>query len=474
MADSVPVLERYDDTAVHEKLDKLMGHSEQAANASVHIERLDQIHEKVMATAAEVSAFVTMQAKQLTEDHQSKEREAEELALLLERRQVQKDDIEAEITVLNEEKDSLRTAVDALRAEKEILAAQKARLSADLSSLETAMHIRREELHEMDSKAEMIERRMLEGVMNQSRVLLLAKTAKAPPKKKSQGRDLRIPSITSVASAQTVTSSVPAMKPNHALALKTRPGVLRNGPLPNTAERRIMSLNQINHNVPTGASAFSPTPSLISNGSQSMKRSHSVKTQFMRKPSWGGKRELNPTSQNKENEALSEESEVEPQRPGSRDVGSDDIGSDAGTERRTSYMSGTESRLSYADGITPGTDDARRISYGTSNLSYGTGSCIAGSEIDQRSSLGSSANGVVGTQSTIEEEASEDEYHDLSDEDEEQAIVGALQEAPLQIAGSPAEEEKKENRVYAPPSDSGLGTDMPTAALSSVGDYFGE
>ena len=340
------------DTAVHEKLDKLMGHAEETKDASVQLERLDQIHDKVVATAAEVSAFMALQTKQIAEDRANHEKETEELALLLERRQVQKDEIESSITILNEEKESLRTEVEALRAEKEAMAAQKSRLAAELSSLETATHIRREELHEMDRKAEMIERRMLEGVMNQSRMLLLAKTNKAPPKKKPQGRDLRVPSNTSAASAQTVTSSLPPLKPNHNLALKSRPSVQRQSAVPNSAERRIMSLNQINHNMPTGGSAFlggsglsGSTPS--ANGSQALKRSHSVKTQFPRKPSWVGKRDLSLSSQNKENETLSEESEEEAQRPESCDTTFQEFGSDAGTERRTSYLSGTVRRARY-------------------------------------------------------------------------------------------------------------------------------
>ena len=459
---SAPVPEKYDDSAVHEKLDKLMGHAEEASSASTQLQRLDQIHEKVMSTAAEVSAFVMTQTRQITEDHENKEKEAEELALLLERRQVQKDEIEADITVLNEEQESLHTAVEALRAEKEALTAQKARLVADVSSLETAMHIRREELHDMDRKAEMIERRMLEGVMNQSRVLLLAKGAKAPPpKKKPQGRDLRVPSNASAASAQTVTSSVPSLKPNHALALKSRPTIQRNGPVPNTSERRIMSLNQINNNVADGG-RFSPAPSLISGGPQSLKRSHSVKTQSsMRKPSWAGIRSL--VDQNKENETLSEESEEDLQRPNTRDIDAEEIGSDAATERRTSYMSGTESGLTYTDaggsvvdGITPGTDDGGRTSYSTSDLSYGTGSYLTGSEIDRRTSLGSSANGVLGLESAIEEEPTE-EFHDLDEQHEEER------------------KDEKNEHFYGPPSDSGLGTDLPTAVLSlNEGEYFRE
>lgn len=469
----VAPVEQYDDTVLHEKLDKLMGHAEDAANPSAQIERLDQIHEKVMATAAEVSAFVAAQAKQITEDHDNKEKEAEELALLLERRQVQKDEIEADITVLNEEKDSLRQMVQALKDEKEALAAQKSRLSADVSSLETALHIRRDELHEMDRKAETIERRMLEGVMNQSRMLLLAKTAKPLPTKKPQGRDLRVPSNASAASGQTVTSTVPIMKANHALAMKTRPGFQRSAASPNTAQRRIMSLNQISHNAPPPRSIPITTPSLVSsNGPQSMKRSHSVRTQNMRKPSWSAKRNLSMSTQNKENDILSEESEDELARDEPEDFDHKDFASEAGTERRTSYVTGTESGLtyddgSYTDGVTPGTDDGGRMSYGTSDLSYGTGSYMTGSELDRRTSLASSTNGAVGVQSSLNEDP----------QDQEDAIAGADQhDEPMQIEAAPAETqgEKGIKRHFAPPSDSGLGTDLPTAALSTTAgsEYF--
>jgi hypothetical protein len=495
--------EKYDNSALHEKLDKLMGHAEAAANPSTQIERLDQIHEKVMATAAEVSAFVAAQAKQITEDHENKEREAEEVALLLERRMVQKDEIEADITVLNEEKDSLRQAVEALKAEKEALASQKSRLQADVSSLETALHIRRDELHEMDCKAEAIERRMLEGVMNQSRMLLLAKSAKkmapAQSKKKPQGRDLRVPSNASAASSQTVTSTVPALKASHALAMKTRPGLSRNnGPMPNTAERRIMSLNEISNNVPRGGQAFSSaTPSLASTGPQSIKRSHSVKTQssFQRKPSWPTKRNLSMTSSqhNKENDVLTEadEDELAPSHEDyerSRGGRTEDGESEAATERRTSYTGTalTYEDGSYVDGETPGTDDGgyRRTSYGTSDLSYGTGSYMTGSELDGRDSLASSsAHGVLGVESAIDEEPQEEEEDEDSFADAPDAEVAHEQEQEqeqqpeqLRIETGPAHDEmdEEEKNRYAPPSDSGLGTDLPTAAAMSTleGGYF--
>ncbi|GAB7365048.1 hypothetical protein MBLNU230_g5829t1 [Neophaeotheca triangularis] len=511
-----PAPEKYDDAPVHEKLDKLMSHAEEAKESSTQLERLDQIHEKVMATAAEVSAFVAMQAKQITADHESKEREAEEVALLLERRMVQKDAIESDITSLNAEKDSLRTAVEALRAEREAMAAEKMGLRSDVSALETALHIRRDELHAMDSKAEAIERRMLEGVMNQSRTLLLQKNNKAAPQspKKSKARDLRLPSDASAQSAQTVTSSVPGLKANHNALMKSRPPLNRAAPnstkgAANTAERRIMSLSQINNNVPTGASAFSslaPRGLSATANSQpmSMKRSHSVRTQNVgRKPSWGKQRRdlstnmsRQPPSENKENDNISEEAEGF---------------NEEGSERRTSYApSATGTTLTYGtgsyitnDGITPGTDD-RRFSYGPSDLSYGTGSYgtgsyMTGSETDRRTSLGSTINGTLGAPSSLEQQRggsseparSEDAMstgpgsRPTSSHRGEQEEEGEGKTEPLKLEAAPGGDPvadagvmspvSEEKRLFAPPSDSGLGADLPTAQVGgagSEGDYF--
>lgn len=495
--------DKYDDAAVHTKLDELMGHAAKASDPSAQIERLDQIHEKVMATAAEVSAFVALQSKQITADHESKEREAEEIALLLERRLVQKDQIESEITGLNGEKDSLRTLVESLRDEREALAAQKSKMQADVASLETALHIRRDELHQMDARAEQIEKRMLEGVMNQSRMMLLAKSARVPkppssPKKKPQGRDLRNPSSGSAMSGMTDVSAVPSsVKTNQPLTTtKIRPPMARSIPTHNAAERRIMSLSQINNNVPTGAHAFkSKAPSLISSNS-GVSRSQSVRSNLMGKPSWkSGKRHTSLGTFNKENEILSEESESEldshPEEVAIiHEPQHEEFDSDAGTERRNSHLSQTESamssnyddRNSYVEGPTPATDNGSRFSFDPSEYTYGTGSYMTGSETDRRDSLESTINGTVGVPSTLEEEAElEDatagaEQHEPEPQDQSELRVGrsddGVDDTMLQLEAPPSMDQIMKGQ-YAPPSDSGLGTDLPTVNESERGsDYF--
>ena len=494
--------DKYDDAAVHTKLDELMGHAAKAADPSVQIERLDQIHEKVMATAAEVTAFVALQSKQITADHENKEREAEEIALLLERRLVQKDQIESEITNLNGEKDSLRTLVESLRAEREALASQKSKMQADVASLETALHIRRDELHAMDARAEQIEKRMLEGVMNQSRMMLLAKSARVPKppsslKKKPQGRDLRNPSTGSAMSSMTGISAAPSsVKANQALTTtKIRPPMARTAPTYNAAERRIMSLSQINNNVPTGAHAFkSKTPSLISSNN-GVSRSQSVRSNLMGKPSWrGSKRHTSLGTFNKENETLSEESEDD--LDSHQDVATihepqhEEFDSDAGTERRNSHLSETNSAMSYDDrnsyveGPTPASENGGRFSFDPSEYTYGTGSYMTGSETDRRDSLESTINGTVGVPSTLEEEAElEDtaagaEQHEPEQQDQSELSVDrsddGMDDTMLQLEAPPSMDQIMKGGQYAPPSDSGIGTDLPTVAMESErgSDYF--
>ncbi|KAK4997557.1 hypothetical protein LTR66_003036 [Elasticomyces elasticus] len=466
---SLDPAEKYNDAAVHQKLDKLVNHASDASKASAQLERLDQIHQQVMATAAEVSAFVAVQTRQIAEDHKTKEKEAEEVALILERRLAQKDQVESDITSLNSEKETLYTAIEAMKSEQEAIAVQKARLAADLSSLNTAISIRREELHAMDAKADALERRILEGIMNQSRTMLVAKATKSQSTKPA-GKELRrTPSNTSQLSTATITSSVRGiLGSSQALALQSRPQPRRNGALPNTAQRRIMSLSQIDHNVPSGGAAFSATsPSVVSSGS-ALNRSHSVKSPYIRKVSWAGKRNLSMGGINKENEALSEESEDELDSAAHGDGDGEDLGSESGTERRASYSTatGTESRLtystrSYADGTTPSTDDGRRTSYGTSDLTYGTGSYITGSDVDRRTSYSSTIHSNLGTPVIDEEDGEASEEEEFEEAEGEQQSAGHYGD------------EKKQMSIYAPPSDSGLGTDLPSANPSGgEGEYF--
>jgi DNA repair exonuclease SbcCD ATPase subunit len=515
----------YNDGEVHEKLDKLLGHADEAEKAGNNLEKLDEIHAQVKVTAAELSDFVAKQTQFITDGNDAKEREAEELALLIERRTTQKEQLDIDLESLRaekanqkeqlsadiqemkaekervmaelkeekervmaelqeekdrtmqelkEEKDSLLAAVAALQAERENLANQKVRLTGEVSSLHTALDIRREELNFMDTKADALERRILNGIMDHSRALMMTKGggSKSPTKlKKRMSVDIN--------------SEDNAMPPQSAaanglsFALKPRPAIRRNGPSANPAQRRILSLSQISGNAPTGAQAY-PTSNPSTNNGGGLGRSHSVKTtNSTRKGSWGGRPSALGPVANKENGGLNEAS-----APITHAIIEEDAQSETGTERRYSIDSRSYPE-SYAEGETPGYDGAG------SEYTYHSGSYMTGSDIDndRRTSYGGqSARSAAPPQEVIDEEGSV-----YSEDDEPTLEVKPLDVNPSEISTATADSEVelptqseinlaveavkqdlKEN--FAPPSDSGVGTDLPTAALELEAehdaDYF--
>lgn len=187
------------------------------------------------------------------------------------------------LATLREEEERMKDSLLSLRAEQENLTRQKTRLTADLSSLDTALRLRREELHDMEARAESLERRILEGVMDHSRVLLMAKTNRANGRD-SMSRKRVVSSSQKSAAAQEAAGGAAHednAKPRSAIsmALNARS---KAAAAPNSmgTSRRILSLTQITNNVPAGG----------------LKRSQSVRTagtahaagaRGMRKTSWG-------------------------------------------------------------------------------------------------------------------------------------------------------------------------------------------
>ncbi|KAK3906447.1 hypothetical protein C8A05DRAFT_29651 [Staphylotrichum tortipilum] len=187
-------------------------------------------------------------------------------------------------------KDSLLS----LRSEQDNLNRQKTRLTADLSSLDTALRLRREELHDMEARAESLERRILEGVMDHSRVLLMAKSNRAAALSNNNGRDSmsrkRVSSAHKSGEAAAATSASPASRKGSSATTKPRSAITMamsarskaanspSGGTPTSSNRRILSLSQITNNVPSGG----------------IKRSQSVRTaggataaaRGLRKTSW--------------------------------------------------------------------------------------------------------------------------------------------------------------------------------------------
>ncbi|KZM23856.1 uncharacterized protein EKO05_0001032 [Ascochyta rabiei] len=526
----------YDDAAVQEKLDKLIGHADDAAKAAGQLERLDEIHAQVKVTAVEVSEFVAKQTQLTLEGNESKEREAEELALLVERRSAQKEQLEADLEnlkvekgaykeqlhaelddlkaekdhvlqelkeekarvmaelreekdrtmqELKEEKDSLLAIVASLQAERENLANQKVRLTGEVSSLHTALDIRREELHMMDAKADALERRILNGIMDHSRALMIAKGSNSPSKlKKRMSVD--------AGAERSLPPSATANAVN--MALKPRPAIRRSAPN-SSADRRIFSLGQISGNAPPAAKThLAPTTANTSGG---LKRAHSVKTS-PRKSSWNSR--PSAVVANKENAPLPEEDETETEAHAPASVAPpsvvEDVVSEAGTERRYSVASESNYAESYAEGETPG-DDGR--SNCGSEYTYGSGSYMSGSDLDRRTSYGSTIarptapaeSAVDGASESESEEEEDDEQTAKLDASEISGVTGSelsdvtaseVSEMPMPTesaidrAVAAVAEEMKENPENFAPTDSGLGTEPPTANLTHGelvdADYF--
>jgi len=492
-----PVVERYDDTHVHAKLDELVAHSALAKEAfatmdSHHsntlerltgLDKIDGIHEKVNATAEEITAIVAIQSRLMaehekvtataeeisammatqsrlmTEHHESKAEEAREAAIALEKRTAQKEHVEADIVALTEQKNALIDSMAALKAEHEELFAQTRRLTRDVAKLETALTIRQGEMRDMNHKAETLERRILEGVMNHARIATLKGVPKkrVPPADRDASMNLkRVPSSASNSTARASAVKAPSHFGNAVgMAIKKRAplGLAANSNAAGrqSVDRRILSSSHVQNVQPkanTRAVVLAPNnPS----GLVSLKRSQSVKSNPStylsgQKPSWTG---MESTIADKENySALDDETF--------------DGSSDAGTERRTSlgtsYMY-TDSSLSH--------NSRRSTSYA--------------------SSMGGTLNGH-GQESILEEDEAEDDQDEPVHEDGSKAVVLADPDVaqPEQEEDSVSDEEDFEDAdtigdlpahsaivqheaKYAAPSDSGLGTEPPTPDESMKG-----
>lgn len=293
-----PPPEKYDDSQVHEKLDRLVDHTQCADKAFEQLSTLDKVHQQVVATATELASFLAAQTQRIADDDEDREKTMKDMetnlhqtTIELERCTVQRDHVEATVASLQAEEERLRQSIVGLKVEQESLVRQKVKLTGDVSSLETALDIRREELHEMEHRAEVLERRIVEGVMDQSRLLLMAKsTKKAARDVMSRKRVSSQRSAVDEGASQTASESgVPKIQ-HHAVALKTALNTNRNSLNPQSATngqpqqaRRILSLSQINK----------PGLNSAANAGTTFKRSQSVKTLggagAFRKNSWGGR-----------------------------------------------------------------------------------------------------------------------------------------------------------------------------------------
>ena len=485
------IAEKYDDSEVHDKLDKLFELTAEAGKSAVGFELLEQIKNQVSNTANDLDSFIKSQLALTADAQESRAREAEETAIALEKRVAQKEAVEGDVIRLLDEKTNLTssvteltTSIEGLKQEEKDMLNLKAKLQAELSSVETALQIRKEEMHVMEARAERLERRLIEGVLDHSRSVLMTgksqatlnsmnlkrvpsaassnATARDTRPKTSKSKTSSPSKPASSAGSRTIqahTGSLSTVSSTVGKALKRRQAPSATGsPASNPkTNRRILSLSTISGNKGAATQSMGlAEPSTISKSaltttnSGTLKRSHSVKSNYpSRKSSWNGPlKQVGMHSDvlegDKENSVLEEEEED---------------GSDNGTERRSSYT-GT-----YA------TTD-----FGTE--SYITESVTESALDDGRTSL--AASSTVGTLGIDEASVFEDD-EELRDEKGDQEAAGQEEgqeqnTGQMQLYTGDAVQEKDfadgSKAMVLYPTDSGLGTEPPTAALDAVGEYF--
>ncbi|KAI2820231.1 hypothetical protein CBS115989_3898 [Aspergillus niger] len=325
---------------VHDKLDVLIDHATNNDQSVTQMMKLDEMHKDIMDTSRRMNEMFAAQTAMVAEDNERRRKEAEEAAIALERRNAQREQVEAEILTLKEEKDSLLHIIQSLKSEKDDLAKQTTKLSKEVAGLEMALELRHEEMQVMEDRADHLEKRILEGVLDHARSVLLSRPNGM---KKARGSRARGPSVASNASTAKDARSILGSSVGLALRKRAQNGSQAGSVAPSTTskERRIFSLSNVTGNRGAGDRQVSGA-----SGFASLKRSHSVRSNVsQRKASWGGRSSI----ANKENEVFPEEDGEE---------------SDAGTERRTSYT-GT-----YADSMIYGTSSHvsadRRVSTASS------------------------------------------------------------------------------------------------------------
>jgi hypothetical protein len=500
---------------VHEKLDALLSRSTNATDSEQSVTqmmKLDEMHKDIMENARRMNEMFAAQSVIVAEDTERKRREAEEAGIALERRVAQREQVEAEIVGLSEEKDSLLNMIHRLRAEKEDMIKQNNKLSKDLSGLETALEIRHEEMRQMEDRADGLEKRILEGVLDHARTVLLSRSNSLQAMNLKRNRSTRSNRTSrSGARSPSAASTASTAKDNKetrnflgngvGIALKRRmPTSLQAGTVavqPNIGkERRILSLSHVTGNRGGDRQVSSNT------GITNLKRSHSVKSNALRNTSWAGRSSVT----NKENEPFHEEDELAsetegetaPQRTTSyaeTERKTSYAGSHAPSNRKTSYAESnapTERKSSYAPSNAPsdrktsyaesnaGTE--RETTYAESNAGTERKPSYAGSIVESVVTDATDPRRVSGVTSNNDYDDAESSViqHDQEDRDEDISIDGSESGDDAQTAhgdqhsmnGDHEEDVSRQIReanlaaeaevlkLLAPHSDSGLGTDV--------------
>lgn len=442
---------------VHEKLDTLLDRSANMDQSVTQMMKLDEMHRDIMENSRRMSEMMAAQTSRMAEDDERRRKDAEDAAVTLERRNAQREQVESEIAGLHEEKDALLNMIQNLKSEKEELVKQNTKLSKEVSGLEMALDLRHEEMQVMEERADGLEKRILEGVLDHARTVLLSRPNGQQAMNLKRNRTPRARQVSNTSAASTAKDSRSVLGNGVGMALKRRSqaGPPQGPTTPSNVgtERRILSLSHVTGNRAPGPRQVSANSSLAS-----LKRSHSVKSNFsQRKASWGGKSSV----ANKENEAFLEEEE-----PPSGDE------SDTATERRTSYTGTYADSMLYGTASTVSAD--RRTSIGTSDHGQITESHSAVGESKGEESKEKVRRGEGDEDGHDQEEdgaSRGDEYASASEDDgqttkvEDESGAGQGQEEEEEEKQEvPDDTDDKKLVIYGQHSDSGLGTEVMSGA----------
>ncbi|KAI5845728.1 hypothetical protein DFP73DRAFT_547090 [Morchella snyderi] len=170
--DSIPPPPAYDDSQTQEKLNILLAAETRTAKHLPQLDLLTSIQRQVSTTSADIAEFLNMQKEVLLEDATAKIDAARQAENDLEKANAERKIVEAATAALRDENANLQDSIEILKDETELLNARRLKLTAEVAGLETALDLRRDELLLLEARAEGLERRVIEGVIEQSRALL--------------------------------------------------------------------------------------------------------------------------------------------------------------------------------------------------------------------------------------------------------------------------------------------------------------
>ncbi|KAH0605887.1 uncharacterized protein H6S33_004344 [Morchella sextelata] len=170
--DSIPPPPAYDDSQTQEKLNILLAAETRTAKHLPQLDLLTTIQRQVSTTSVDIAEFLNMQKEVLLEDATAKIDAARQAENDLEKANAEKKIVEAATAALRDEHANLQDSIEVLKDETELLNARRLKLTAEVAGLETALDLRRDELLLLEARAEGLERRVIEGVIEQSRALL--------------------------------------------------------------------------------------------------------------------------------------------------------------------------------------------------------------------------------------------------------------------------------------------------------------